>query len=104
MRKIRKGDLVQVIKGRDKGKKGKVLNLFLEKNLALVEGVNLVKKHKRRTREDQQGGIVSIEVPMNIANLMFFCKQCNHAARIGIMLLKDGTKTRFCKNCKEAVG
>lgn len=103
MRKIRKGDIVQVIKGRDSGKKGKVLMTFLEKNLAVVEGVNLVKKHKRRTREDQQGGIVSIEASINMSNLMFFCKQCNRAVRTGIMLLKDGTKTRFCKNCKEAV-
>ena len=103
MRKIRRGDIVQLIKGRDSGKKGKILRIFLEKNLAIVEGVNLVKKHKRRTREDQQGGIVSIEAPINIANLMFFCKQCNRAVKTGIMLLKDGTKTRFCKSCKEAV-
>ncbi|MDI6758063.1 MAG: 50S ribosomal protein L24 [Candidatus Omnitrophota bacterium] len=103
MLKIRKGDLVQVIKGKDRGKSGKVLRTLLSDRRVIVEGVNLVKKHKRQTRQDQKGGIVSIESPISIANLMFFCKRCNKPVRLGFMISKDNTKSRICKSCKETV-
>lgn len=103
MYKIRRGDIVQVIKGKDSGKKGKVLNILTQRKCAFVEGLNLVKKHKRQTRQDQQGGILSIEAPVSLANLMLFCKHCNHPVRVGFSILKDGTKSRFCKSCKEAI-
>lgn len=103
MLKIKKGDTVQVIKGKDRGKKGKVLKISPDENRTIVEGINLIKKHRRKTREDQQGGIVSIEAPINISNLMLVCKNCNRAVRVGFTLLKDGTKSRFCKSCKEAI-
>jgi large subunit ribosomal protein L24 len=100
MFKIRQGDLVQVIRGDDRGKRGKVLRILSVQSKAIVEGINLVKKHKRRTREDQQGGIISIEAPISIANLMHFCKNCNRPVRLGITILKDKTKARLCKICK----
>jgi len=100
MLKVKKGDTVVVIKGKDKGKKGKVLNIFLAKSKALVEGINLVKKHKRQTRQDQKGGIISVEAPIAISNIMFFCKECNKAAKVGFVLNKDNTKSRVCKKCK----
>jgi len=103
MFKIRRGDIVQAIKGKDKGKKGKVLNILIENNKALVEGVNMLKKHKRKTQQDQQGGIVSIEAPISLGNLMLVCKGCNKPVRVGFKVMKDGTKTRFCKACNEAV-
>jgi large subunit ribosomal protein L24 len=103
MYKIRKGDTVQVIKGRDNGKKGKVINILPQGKRALVEGINLVKKHKRQTRQDQQGGIISIEAPISISNLMIFCKQCSRPVRVGFTNLKDGSKSRFCKDCKGAL-
>jgi len=103
MLKIRKGDTVQVIKGKDRGKKGKVISLLNQNRRAIVEAINLVKKHKRQTRQDQQGGIVSIEAPIAIANLMFFCKSCNRPVRLGFSALKDKTKSRFCKSCKEVI-
>ncbi|MBN1913831.1 MAG: 50S ribosomal protein L24 [Candidatus Omnitrophica bacterium] len=103
MFKIKKGDIVQVIKGDDKGKKGKVLRVLLDSKRAIVEGVNLVKKHKRRTQQDQQGGVVSIETPISISSLMLFCKQCNNPRRSGFLVLKDGTKSRICKSCKEVL-
>ena len=104
MLKIKKGDIVQVTKGDDSGKKGKVLRVLLKegRGRAVVEGINLVKKHKRRTQQDQQGGVVSIEAPVNVANIMVLCKHCNRPARVGISVLKDGTKSRICKACKEA--
>ena len=103
MYKIKKGDTIQITKGKDKGKKGKVLSLLNEGKLALIEGLNMVKKHKRQTRQDQQGGIVSIEMPISIANLQIVCKQCNKPARVGFSVQKDGSKVRICKSCKEAV-
>lgn len=103
MFKIRKGDIVQAVKGKDKGKKGKVLRIITEKNRAIVEGLNLVKKHKRQTRQDQQGGIVSIESPIAIANIMLVCKHCNRPARVGFKVETDKTKSRFCKACKEVI-
>ncbi|MBI4708466.1 MAG: 50S ribosomal protein L24 [Candidatus Omnitrophica bacterium] len=103
MLKIRKNDLVQVTKGKDKGKKGKVLSYNLETNRVLVEGINTVKKHKRQTRQDQKGGIVSIEMPISVANIMVLCKNCNLPARIGFTVLADKTKARFCKRCKGVI-
>lgn len=103
MFKIKKGDTVEVTKGKDRGKKGKVLKVFPLNNRAIVEGINFVKKHKRRTREDDKGGIIAIETPISLTNLMLFCKNCNRGRRVGFTILKDGTKSRFCKNCKEAI-
>lgn len=103
MFKIRKGDTVQVIKGRDNGKKGRVLEVLPEAGYALVEGINLVKKHKRQTRQDEKGGIVSIEAPINISKLMLICKNCNQAVRVGFRILQDKTKSRFCKSCNDVI-
>lgn len=103
MLKIKKGDIVQAIKGKDAGKKGKILRILPGNARVLVEGVNLVKKHKRQTRQDQKGGIVPIEAPISISNLMLLCKHCSRPVRVGFKLLSDGTKSRFCKACKEAI-
>ena len=103
MNRIRKGDQVQAIKGKDSGKKGRVVAILSEQKKALVEGINTVKKHKRQTRQDQKGGIVTIEMPIAIGNLMLLCKQCNRPVRVGFSVLKDGTKVRFCKACKQTV-
>ncbi|MFH1269593.1 MAG: 50S ribosomal protein L24 [Candidatus Omnitrophota bacterium] len=103
MFKIRKGDTVEVTKGKDRGKKGKVLAISLSDNRAIVEGINLVKKHRRRSREDEKGGIVTIEMPISMANLMPFCKNCNRGRRAGFIILKDATKSRVCKTCKEVI-
>ena len=103
MQKIKKDDIVQAMAGKDKGKKGKVVQVLPSSGRALVEGLNLAKKHKRQTRQDQQGGIVSIEMPIALANIMLVCKHCDRATRVGFSILKDGTKTRVCKSCKEAI-
>jgi large subunit ribosomal protein L24 len=103
MFKIRRDDTIQVIRGDDRGKKGKVLRIFPEEKRAIVEGINLVKKHKRKTQQDQQGGVVSIEAPIDISNLALFCKHCNRPARIGFMVSGDGLKSRVCRKCKEVI-
>ena len=103
MFKIRRNDIVQVITGRDAGKKGKVLRLFPAESRAIVEGINLVKKHQRRTQQDQQARIAQIPLAIHLSNLMLVCKNCNKPARVGFMISKDGTESRICKRCKEPV-
>ena len=103
MNKIKKNDVVYVLTGRDRGKTGKVFRIFPKKDRALVEGINYVKKHMRKTKQDQQGGIVQKESPINLSNLSLFCKTCNKPARVGTHELADGTKSRYCKKCKEVL-
>jgi large subunit ribosomal protein L24 len=103
MFKIRRNDIVQVISGRDGGKKGKVLRLFPLESRAIVEGINLVKKHQRRTQQDQQAKITQIPSPIDLSNLMLICKNCSKPTRVGMVILKDGTTSRICKKCKEPV-
>lgn len=104
MLKIRRGDTVAVIAGKDRGKQGKVSHVLPERSRALVEGINYAKKHKRRTQQEQQhSGIVSVEQPIAISNLKVICKSCNAPARIAFTLLKDKTKVRTCKKCNEAL-
>lgn len=103
MAKIKKNDTVKILIGKDRGKIGKVLTIFPKKNTALVQGLNLVKKHARRTKDDQQGGIIQKESPVHISNLMIVCQKCGKPARIGFSTLSDGTKTRICKRCKELI-
>ena len=101
MSKIKKNDTILVLAGKDKGKTGKVLARVPFTDRMIVEGVNFVKKHQRRTREDQKGGIVQKEASIHRSNLALFCKGCNRPTKAGFDVLKDGTKTRFCKKCKE---
>jgi large subunit ribosomal protein L24 len=101
MSKIKKNDTVYVLSGRDKGKTGRVFRVFPGKYLALVEGINYVKRHMRKTKSDQQAGIVQKESPIGLSNLALFCKTCNKSTRAGINVLADGTKSRYCKRCKE---
>ncbi len=101
--RIKKGDTVYVISGKEKGKTGKVLRFSKSTNRVLVQGVNFVKKHARQTRQDQPGGILQKESPMHISNLMFYCPRCSKPSRLGAKLLNDGSKTRICKKCQEMV-
>jgi len=101
--KIKKNDVVYVLSGRDKGKTGKVFRVMPKEGRALVEGVNYVKKHARKTKQDQQAGIVQKESPIQMSNVALFCKTCNKPARTGLNILADGTKSRFCKRCKEVI-
>ena len=101
MYKIKRNDTVIAIAGKDKGKVGKVLKVVLADNKAVVEGLNFSKKHMRRTREDQQGGVIQKESPVSLSNLSIFCKRCNRGTKVGFSILRDGTKSRFCKKCNE---
>lgn len=103
MNKIKKNDTVYVLAGKDRGKTGKVFRVMPKNGRALVEGINYVKKHSRKTKADQQGGIVQMESAIHISNIALFCKNCNKPTRVGINVLADGTRSRFCRRCKEAM-
>jgi large subunit ribosomal protein L24 len=100
---IRKNDTVKVLAGKDKGKTGKVLKIYPKINKAIVEGVNFIKRHARKTQQNPQGGIVQREALIDISNLMIVCARCNKPARVGFTVLGDGNKARYCKNCKETI-
>lgn len=104
MAKIKKNDIVKILAGRDSGKTGKILTIFPKRMKALVQGINMVKKHSRRQSNDQQqGGIIHKESPIDVSNLMVVCQKCSRATRIGFNKLSDGTKVRICIRCKEII-
>ncbi|MCB2187774.1 MAG: 50S ribosomal protein L24 [Deltaproteobacteria bacterium] len=98
--RIKKDDKVMVIAGRDQGKVGKVLKINTEKLTALVEKVNMIKRHSKGGGKTQ-GGIVEKEAPIHVSNLQVMCGKCNQAARLGTRELEDGRRARFCKKCGE---
>jgi len=101
--RIRKGDTVKVIAGKDVGKTGKVLKILAEKGRVIVEGVNFVKKHARRTREDRAGGIHQVEASIHASNVMLVCPKCRQTTRIGHKVLAERKKARTCLKCGEIV-
>lgn len=106
--KIKRGDKVKVIAGKDKGKKGKVLQIFLDRNKASVEGINLAIKHLRPKRQGEKGQKIEFPAPLNISNLMIMCPKCNRPARVKSKILpqlseKKGQKVRICSKCKELI-
>ncbi|MDR2862062.1 MAG: 50S ribosomal protein L24 [Syntrophobacterales bacterium] len=97
---FKKGDLVKVTTGKDKGKEGKVLQLIKKKNRLLVEKVNMLKQHKKPDAKGK-GGILEKEGPVHISNVMLVCSKCNKAVRYGVRALDDNKKVRYCKKCNE---
>jgi large subunit ribosomal protein L24 len=102
--KIRKNDMVMVVKGRDRGKTGKVMRVLPEQRRILVERLNIVKRHSKPRGAASPGGIVEKEAPLRIENVMFFCDRCNAPVRLGIKFAADGARTRVCRRCGELVG
>jgi large subunit ribosomal protein L24 len=101
--RIKKGDMVRVISGRDKGKEGKVLRRIPTRNMLLIEGVNVVTKHSRPSQKNPQGGILRQEAPIHADKVMLVCPACGGAARVSRAFLEDGRKVRLCKKCGEIV-
>jgi len=99
--KLKKHDMVAVLRGKDRGKKGKILKLYPEKGMVIVEGINRIQKHSRPTRDNPKGGILMKEALMRIPNLMLVCPRCSKKTRVGYNILSDGSKRRMCKKCKE---
>jgi len=102
MSNIRKGDNVVVITGSDRGKKGSVLKVFPKENRALVQGVNVVKRHQKQT-QTQQAGIVTKESPIQLSNIAHVDPKTGKATRIGLKTLGDGRRVRFAKKSGEVI-
>jgi large subunit ribosomal protein L24 len=101
--KIKKGDMVTVLTGKDAGKKGKVLRAMPKEDRVVIEGINKAKKHQRPSRTIPQGGILQIEIPIQVSNVMLLCGKCNKPSRIGYKVLDNGDKVRVCKKCGEVL-
>lgn len=100
--KVKKGDRVVVIAGRDKGKRGEVLRVIPDENRALVQGVNVVRRHQKQTPQ-QDGGIVSKEAPIHISNIAVEDPSDGSPSRVGYKILDDGRKVRFAKRSGETI-
>ncbi|MDO9509592.1 MAG: 50S ribosomal protein L24 [Thermovirgaceae bacterium] len=101
--RIRKGDRVHVINGKDKGKEGKVLRYFPVRDMVLVEGVNVMTKHVKPSAKNPQSGIIKQEAPIYSSKVKLVCTACGAATRVGRAFLENGRKVRVCKACGEII-
>lgn len=101
--KIRKGDNVMVMTGRERGKQGRVQRVLWQDGRVVIEGVNMSIRHVRSRPGVQQAGRITLEAPVNTSNVRVVCPHCNRAARVGFSILDDKRKVRICKKCHEAI-
>lgn len=101
--KIRKGDTVMVMAGRERGKTGKVLRVAPSKGRVYVERLNIVKRHQKPRNQQSAGGIVEKEGPLHASNVMILCGRCNRPTRIGRKRLDDGRLVRVCRRCQDQI-
>ena len=99
--RIRKNDTVMVIAGRERGKTGKVIRVLAADHRAIVERLNLVKRHTKSRGAQSPYGIVEKEAPIHLSNLMMMCDKCNAPVRMGKLHLEDGRSVRVCRRCRE---
>jgi large subunit ribosomal protein L24 len=100
--KIRKNDTVLVIRGKDRGKKGKVRFVYPVEERVLVDGVNMIKRHSKARAKVRQAGIIEFEAPVHISKVMLVCNKCTQPTRIGFRFL-EGEKVRVCSSCHEVI-
>lgn len=101
---IRSGDMVEVCSGNARGTRAKVLVVLPQKGKLVVEGVNRVYRHMRRSQKNPQGGRLSKEMPIDASNVMLICPSCGKPTRIGKRLVEDGGKVRYCRKCGADAG
>ncbi|MEN8139969.1 MAG: 50S ribosomal protein L24 [Thermodesulfobacteriota bacterium] len=101
---LRVNDQVEVIAGKDKGRVGKITKLLPKVQKAVVEKINIAKRHTKPSMTNQEGGIIDLEAPIHVSNLMLICEKCAGPVRIKKSTLEDGTKVRACKKCGESIG
>ena len=101
--KIRKDDSVIIIAGKDSGKKGKVRRVLPRADRVIVEGLNMVKRHSRAGRAARQAGIIELEAPIHVSNVMLLCGKCGRPTRVGVRFLADGKRVRICTSCREVI-
>jgi large subunit ribosomal protein L24 len=97
--KIKKGDRVKVLTGKDRGKEGEVMRALPGEGKVIVDGVNVARKHQRATRATMQGGIIDKDMPIPVANVALICPSCGKTTRVGYKFDASGAKTRACKKC-----
>lgn len=101
--KLKKNDIVQVLAGRNRGKKGKILIVFPKTNQAIVEGINMIQKHQRPSRQNPKGGLVERETKIHVSNLKYIDAKTGKPTRLGYTFLADGSKVRMSKASQEIV-
>jgi large subunit ribosomal protein L24 len=101
--KIKKGDKVVVISGRDKGKQGKVLSTQPKTGKVVIEGINIVQRHTKPRTQRDEGGILKKEAAIQACKIMRLCPKCGRPTRTGVQILADGTRARQCKKCGETI-
>jgi large subunit ribosomal protein L24 len=100
---IKNGDTVYVISGKEKGKTGKVIKILGDKSKAVVEKLNVIKRHARSSQKNLAGGIIEKEAGIHISNLMLYCPRCKRPSRVGQKRLASGERLRYCKRCDEEI-
>jgi large subunit ribosomal protein L24 len=100
--KLKKGDTVQVLAGNNSGRSGKILKMFPKTGRAIVQGVNIVKRHRRET-QTTPGGIEEIEAPVDVSNLILVCPKCGATTRVAYIDIEEGGLARACRKCKEMI-
>jgi large subunit ribosomal protein L24 len=100
--KIKTGDKVVILRGKDKGRKGKVQKAIPSKGKVVVEGINVYKKHMKPRKEGEEGGIIDIVKPMDVSKVALVCPNCDEKTRVGYRVTKSG-KERICKKCQGVV-
>ena len=101
--RIRKDDTVVIITGKDRGKKGKVRRAFPDEDRVVVEGLNMIKRHSRARRATRQAGIIELEAPIHVSDVMLVCSKCGNPTRVSFRFLDDGKKVRICSSCREVI-
>ncbi len=96
---VKRGDIVKVIAGKDKGKEGKIITAIPDSGKVIVEGVAVAKRHQKARMQGQESGIIHKEMPIDVSNVMRVCSKCGKAARTGVKVFEDGSKMRYCKKC-----
>ncbi|MBE2195190.1 MAG: 50S ribosomal protein L24 [Anaerolinea sp.] len=107
MQRIKKGDTVEVIAGKDKGQRGQVLSVLPKEKRIVVERVNIVKKHQRPVqagRGQMRAGIIEFEASIDLSNVQLVCKSCGEKTRVGFRVDEEGKKVRVCKKCGQDIG
>ncbi len=100
---VRKDDMVVVLSGKDKGKRGKVLRVLPNENKVVVQNVHMIKKHQRPTATVREGGIIEREAPIYVSKVQVVCPNCGNPTRIGHRVVEGGKTVRYCKKCNEII-
>jgi len=101
--RVKRGDTVAVVAGKERGKRGKVLRVLPAQERLIVEKVNFIKRHQRPTQKLRQGGIIEREGTLPLSNVMVVCTKCDRPTRVAVQVLADGRKVRVCKRCDEMI-